>query len=58
MDIRKEDIPGVAKHADIVLDVKGELKVAHPILPFVPVGWKDRVVEEDLEAVEVGSKPV
>ena len=58
MDIGQENIPGLLEDADIILDVERDLKVIPPIPPLVSIVGEDRVIEEDLEAVEVRPQTV
>ena len=38
--------------------MEGELKIVSPVMSLVSIAGQDRVVEKDLEAVEVGAKAV
>jgi hypothetical protein len=58
MDVGEEKIPGLADETDIVLEVERELEVVAPVSAVVPVGRENGIVEEDLQAVEIGAEPV
>ena len=58
VDIREEHIAGGADGADLVLDVEGYLEVVAPVAALVAVVRQHGVIEENLEAVEVGPEPV
>src|ERR1700683_960320 len=58
VDISKEKIPCIAQDSNVVLDVKSKLKIVAPVLPFVPVVGKDRIIKENFQTIEVGAEAV
>ena len=56
VDVGEEDVAGVTRYADIVLDVQSELEIVPPVAALMTIIGEDGVVEEDLEPVEVGAK--
>ncbi len=58
VDVGEEEVAGVAHDAHVVLDVQRELEIVAPVAAVVAVVGQDRVVEEDVQAVEIGAQPV
>lgn len=58
MYVAEKDVAGIRYETDLILDVHGELKVVLPVLALVAVGRQDRVLVENLEAVEVHPQPL
>ena len=58
VDVREKEIAGIANDANVILNVQGDLEVVPPIPSFVAIGWEDGVIEEYLEAIEIGPQPV
>ena len=46
MDVGKKEVSCVTDDAHVVLNVQGKLKIISPVMPFVAVVRKNRVVEE------------
>ena len=58
VDIREEKISRFSHNANVVLNVKCDLKIVAPVVPLETVVWQDRIVEENFQAIEIGAEPV
>ena len=53
MDIGKKDIAGRSNDPHIVLNMQRDLEIVAPIPAFMTVVGQDRIVEKDLEPIEI-----
>jgi hypothetical protein len=58
MDIGQEQIAGRTHHADIVLNVQRDLEIVAPVLAFEAVVWQHRIVEEDVQTIEIRAQAI
>ena len=56
--VDQKQIAGIAKHANVVLDVKCDLKIIPPILASIAVLWQDGVIKKYSQPVEVCTQTV
>ena len=58
MDIGQEHVAGRPHDANVILNVQGDLEVVPPVLPSVAVVRQNRIIEEDMQAVEIGAQAI
>jgi len=58
VNVGEKEISRRSEDANVVLEMESELEIVAPVLASGAVFWQDRVVEKDLQAVEVGAQPV
>src|SRR5450759_3594862 len=53
MDVRQKEIASLTHDPHIVLDMQSDLKVIAPVAAVVSVVGENRIVEENLQAIEI-----
>src|ERR1700690_813742 len=56
--VGQEQVSRFTNDGHIILNVQGHLKIILPVLPFVAIIWKDGIIEENFQAVEIGTETV